>query len=617
MFAFFDNLHLDARSVRILLCLTLGAVLVGLASNTTVRAQTEDPSPPIDDPADEYPPSSVPELLFVLDLSGSMDERVADGRKLDLAIDAIDDAYRGLVEQGTHVNVLGYSGECLMWPPPSLVDLPQVYEIDWSVESVSLWADGGTPTDLALASALYRMGIVDSLMDVTGRDSGTIVLISDGASNGCVDPCTIAQQYGGERVTVHSIGFDLAESEEAVGELACIAKVTGGVAVTVADYEELQEEVAKLARLRTSIDLRQVEVQGTSLDVELALANNVALDDAYLNIVGPSSLLGIAQIDISLGRLESGDTRTHKFLWSATPCDSLSTIVEFSIGGVRIDSVAEVEAVSEDLAAIVTVEEILLMAMTQRELDGRCGDFVSSAQSSLLSAGKGSSSTANVPSKVVTYGGAGLASLLAGMAASRSRRGRSNRSDVADSETDDSETDESSATRTVEVISDATDYTGAAVKSAKGGIDDAMSASAQSKQSAIRLSRTVTKLDKVLSVSVKRVPVVGGGVALLACAVNDPTAECVVCSAAVVGTSTIAGAAVGVGSLGLAAIPAAMAVGGVTQLLWDSVLADSFIGSLAVDGVSVVWDKTTDGAGWLWDKTTDGAGWLWDKVATA
>ena len=120
-----------------------------------------------------------------------------------------------------------------------------------------------------------------------------------------------------------------------------------------------------------------------------------------------------------MGRLEAGDSQTLTFLWNATPCDSLSTIVEFIVGGFREDDETAVGDVSEALAAIVTVEDILLKAMTQRELDGRCGDSVSSSRRNLLSADGGDSSDDSEPSRALAYGGAGVASLLAGLAAWR------------------------------------------------------------------------------------------------------------------------------------------------------------------------------------------------------
>ena len=167
MFGILDNLRRDTRSVRILLSVTLGAALLSLAFSPVVWAQTEGSLPPVEDEdlTDENSTSNVPELLFVLDLSGSMEYWVSDGQKLGLAVAAIDDAYSALVEQGTHVEVLGYSGECTGWPPQSLVDMPQINEIDWGVESASLEASGATPTDLALVAALHRMGIVDSLLN--------------------------------------------------------------------------------------------------------------------------------------------------------------------------------------------------------------------------------------------------------------------------------------------------------------------------------------------------------------------------------------------------------------------------------------------------------------------
>ena len=118
-----------------------------------------------------------------------------------------------------------------------------------------------------------------------------------------------------------------------------------------------------------------------------------------------------------------------------------------------------------------------------------------------------------------------------------------------------------------------------------------------------------------LSYSIKKVPVVGGGVALLTCAINDPTVGCVTCGAAVVGAATGAGAVAGAVSIGAFAVPAAFVAGEGMQWLWDNHLANLPPIAWTIDGISTAWSYT---GGPVVDYAGDGlkkvGGWIGDKV---
>lgn len=546
------------RAVLLLAGVLLGAVWIGSASAQIAEEGSE-----------------APEVLIVLDLSGSMNDWVAGERKVTLASEAIDATLTELAGQGTSAAVMGFAGECTGWPPSALDNLRQVREIDWAAEGDSLRADGGTPTDVALLGALHRLGIVDGRAQRTGSGGGTIALISDGESNGCTDPCAVASEYGAGHVTVHSIGFDLAQTSAAVEELACIANATGGVAVTVNDYESLRDEVRKLAQLRVGLEFTQVDPVGSSLDVDISLSNNLALTDAFLRIGGPVELLGTTEVVTQLGDLEPGDSRTVEYLWLASPCGSLSDIVHFALGGTREDA-AQIDPIVNEPVHLTTVEEMLLHGMTERELRRRCSGLISSADANVITSTGGASGDLQ-SSGAIKYAGIGFASFAAALAATRKRRRQED------------------AEQFVESASEALGETGDVVTKTRIGIHKLVTGSFRGSQEAItlsldkagRLGRTVRAADDVLSFKLKGVPVAGGAIALAACAVNDPTAECLICSGSGMAVAGGAAAVAGATSFGILAVPAGIAVGAGMQFLWDrTLLAD--IGRVAADALGPV-----------------------------
>lgn len=524
-------------------------------------------------------PQGPPEVLFVVDLSGSMDDHVADGHKLTLAISAIDETYRGLVEQGTSVGVVGYAGDCWGWPPQSAASIPQASDIDWPSQSARLRAGGGTPTDLALLFALFRMQIIDSSMNPTGREAGTIILISDGQSNGCADPCDVAEQHGAGRITVHSIGFDLAAGSPAAEELSCIANQTGGIAMTVDDYQQLKEHISRIARLKVALEFEQVEAQGATLYVQMSLASNIALTDPHLRIDGPAELLDAPRIRRALADLEPADTRQLEFRWSADACDSLGEIVEFHVGGTRVDGAAEHQGPAEELAAISTVEDILLQAMTHRELRGRCTDSVSAADTNLLRAQPGQPSSPNNapngPSNLFKYGGTGIVSLLAGVAAKRRQASTTPQPSTL-----------APRIRTAQNFHSVFNW----------GLDT---------WPLISDKPAVQRADKLINFTYKRIPVLSSATAITLCAVEDPSAACFVCAGSVVAASTAATGAAAATTAGVLAVPVAIATGAGIQYLWDTGLYDLFN-----TGADHLWNGARAAATTAKDALTGAAKWL-------
>lgn len=414
-----------ARVSSTLLVIVLLGVLSSAIGVAPASGQPTEPAP------------ETPEVLILLDHSGSMDNSIDDGRKLDLAVETINLTLSDLADQGTSAVVLGYEGDCHDWPPGAVDNLSQVRQLDWEAYSQSVWAGGSTPTGVALMGAFYRLGIVDAQAQPTGGGSGTIVLISDGESNGCVDPCDVASDYGAGYITVHTVAFDLAQSLDAIDELSCIANVTGGVAVTVSRFDALQEEVRRLAQLRGNFTIQRVEAIGYSLDVDLTLSTNLGLSDAHLRIVGPAEFIEFPRQDTSLMASEDkavthplGDDLTGgtgvvvRDTWYANPCASLSKVVVFTLVGVRAQGPYKGTMV-EELVHVTTVRNILLEGMTEDDVTARCSALRSASQDHLLTGSEElDEPTPNRLSTALNYASIGLMSAFSAALGTMSRRHR-------------------------------------------------------------------------------------------------------------------------------------------------------------------------------------------------
>ena len=182
-------------------------------------------------------------VILVLDASGSMSDWVNEGRKIDIAAEAVTATLNTLGDQGREAEVLVFE-DC------QDLTIPQAWnrwKRDWD-PSRSVNTVGSTPTGLALQAAMYRLGYIDADGLATGGGTGEIVLISDGMSNCPPDPCKVVEDAG-TPVVVHTVGFLLAASDRAAGrELRCIAQITGGIFVSVEKAEEAVQQIPTLVR---------------------------------------------------------------------------------------------------------------------------------------------------------------------------------------------------------------------------------------------------------------------------------------------------------------------------------------------------------------------------------
>ncbi len=190
------------------------------------------------------------EFVLVLDASGSMNERVREGRKIDIAVDAITKTYQTVREElGQRADVLVYQGDGRCRSIPSIRSGWDQWSRPW--DPVPMVVPGGsTPTGRALQSAMFKLGYIDETGIATGGGSGEIVLVSDGESNCVPDPCKVVEDAN-TSVIVHTVGFLLAADDTAAEEeLNCIAQTTGGVAVTVQDASTTVDIIRPLVRVQ-------------------------------------------------------------------------------------------------------------------------------------------------------------------------------------------------------------------------------------------------------------------------------------------------------------------------------------------------------------------------------
>ena len=193
-----------------------------------------------------------PDFLLVLDASGSMTENVAEGRKIDIAVNAVSQTYEAVRrELGQRAEVMVYQARSGFFgfgcSVPSISAAAEQWTKSWEPVPV-VEAGGATPTGRALQAAMYRLGYVDEHGNTTGGGSGEIVLISDGLSNCPPPPCGVVTDSN-TPVIVHTVGFLLAgDRTSAEEELRCISQATGGRHEVVEDAAETVQTLLPIVR---------------------------------------------------------------------------------------------------------------------------------------------------------------------------------------------------------------------------------------------------------------------------------------------------------------------------------------------------------------------------------
>ncbi|RII07964.1 von Willebrand factor type A domain protein [Streptomyces sp. YIM 130001] len=220
---------MKARRVRIALIALATLLGLPLAAGSAVAA--EEPQP---------------QIMTVLDASGSMKERDAGGQS---RLAAAKSAVTGLLDDVPEGTALGlrvygatYPGEdtgsgcrdTQLLSPVAKMDDTARQKAKSEVRGIK--AVGMTPIGSSLKTAAKDLG-----------DSGPrrIILVSDGEDT-CAPPtaCDVARDLKGAGIdlTVDTVGFKVGAKARA--ELRCIAKATGGEYVDAGDADELGDELA-------------------------------------------------------------------------------------------------------------------------------------------------------------------------------------------------------------------------------------------------------------------------------------------------------------------------------------------------------------------------------------
>lgn len=188
-------------------------------------------------------------LLFVLDASGSMNQRLADGQtRLDAARSALVDMVAKLTPQtSVALRVYGHRSatakrdcedtELLVGFGPASDRLGEI-----KARVAGLKALGYTPISRSLQLAAEDL-------EKGAAGERTVILISDGRETCKADPCAVAQALSKAQASliVHTIGFGV--DDAARRQLQCIASVARGSYFDAGTREELSRRLGEVARM--------------------------------------------------------------------------------------------------------------------------------------------------------------------------------------------------------------------------------------------------------------------------------------------------------------------------------------------------------------------------------
>jgi Ca-activated chloride channel family protein len=222
-------------------------------------------------------------VMLVSDASGSMEatdvspSRLAATQKAALSfLDKAPDRMR--------VGMVGYSGA-----PHTVV--PPTFEHEQVKASISsLYADGGTATGDALATALEAMRDVLKAKKSDGRrPPAAVVLLSDGKVTAGQDPVVIAKEFGALKIPVFTVSLGTPEGTVPRGPfgneiavppdpvvMAEIAKASGGESFEVDDAGRLEGIYERLgSRLGTRKQKREITVGFAGAGLALLAASAI------------------------------------------------------------------------------------------------------------------------------------------------------------------------------------------------------------------------------------------------------------------------------------------------------------------------------------------------------
>lgn len=231
-----------ARARRLLLGL-LALLLVGSSVLTAAPASADE----------------APKVLLLLDVSGSMGDKISSGGTKFAAAQRALKSVAASLPAGTQVGLRVYGSEVTKpqsKDPAACTDTKLVLPIgpldeatmDKAVDSFS--PNGETPIAYSMGKAVDDLG-----------DSGkrVLILISDGKENCAGDPCPVAKKLADRGVDLQFNAIGLAVNAEARAQLQCIARAGGGAYYDANDTNSLDRSLRKL----TQRALRPFDATGT------------------------------------------------------------------------------------------------------------------------------------------------------------------------------------------------------------------------------------------------------------------------------------------------------------------------------------------------------------------
>ncbi len=314
--------------------------------------------------ADDYP-----EIMFILDSSGSMSDAVAGKQKLMAAKEVMHEIVPQL-DQNIRIGLTAYGhrrpGDCsdieVLVPAGSDDRAELLGQVD------RLQPIGKTPISAAIISVANALKLKDA--------ETTIILVSDGIETCGGDPCQVVAQLKqtGVKFVLHVVGFDV--DAQAAAQLECTAGAGGGKyfsAANAADLldalksvsKELQEKVQQVDPAK--IHTRAVSTGLAKLHVSMPAGSEVSLSHIRVQ----NGITGEVTRDISKPAADATypfASGTYKVLLDfATPnygaaSETLLGIVKLAKGetyDLKLGSISF--NVAPSLEKSIAVEEVVLL----------------------------------------------------------------------------------------------------------------------------------------------------------------------------------------------------------------------------------------------------------------
>ena len=205
--------------------------------------------------------SDIPEVMFILDASGSMTEDAGGKAKIDAAKEVMHEIVPALAEE-VRVGLTAYGhrrkGDCTdieVLVPAGSTDR------DYLLQHVdALQARGKTPISQAILAVAGMLK--------TNEHETTIILVSDGIETCGGDPCQVVAQLkkAGLKFVTHVVGFHV--DSVARQQLECIAGAGGGTYFHAEDASELLDAMKRVST-EVAVKVEKAKLNPVPIDTGL------------------------------------------------------------------------------------------------------------------------------------------------------------------------------------------------------------------------------------------------------------------------------------------------------------------------------------------------------------